>query len=409
MTPGAAAAPPARRVLRGISELRTPTERIAGAALVIENGRVAWRGPAAALPPAYADAAVDDLGGRAVLPGLVDSHTHLVWAGSRVDEHRRRARGESYEAILEAGGGIHSTVAATRAASEEELVALARRRAAGFLRGGVTTLEIKSGYGLEPEPELRMLRAIRRLAAEGPQRVVPTFLAHVVPAGRDRARYLDQLTTELIPEVARTGLAEAVDVFCDRGAFTLAEARRVLEAGLSHGLGIKAHAEQLEPTGAARLVAELGGLSADHLERAGTGDWRALAASGTVGTVLPGAAVLLKKPVPDARAMVDAGVTVAVASDHNPGSSPVVGLLPMLQLASALGGLTLEEALAAGTAHAADALARPELGRLEPGSAADLLVVDGPEALWPLVAWGPAPLVEVRIGGEVAWRAEGAP
>lgn len=391
------------RLFTGIAELLTPGERIADAVLAVEEGRVAWRGAASDLPERYAAAARTDLGGRGVLPGLVDGHTHLIYAGSRVGEHRRRARGESYEAILEAGGGIHTTVAATNAAGEDELFELARARAATFLRGGVTTLEVKSGYGLEPDAELRMLRVARRLGDALPQRVVPTFLAHVVPKDRPRERYLDVLTGELIPEVARNGLAEAVDVFCDLGAFTLAEARRVLEAGLEHGLEVKAHAEQLEPTGAARLVAELGGLSADHLERAGPADWRALAAAGTVGTLLPGAALLLRKPLPDARAMWDAGVKVAVATDHNPGSSPVTSLLLMLQLTSALGGLALEEALAAGTAHAADALGHPELGRLEPGAAADFLVTTGPEALRPLTEWGPAPLDAVYVGGEAVW------
>lgn len=389
-----------RRLFTSIGELYTPAARLSGAALAVEEGSVAWVGPARALPGAYDDWPRTDLGGRGVLPGLVDSHTHLVWAGSRLDEYRRRAKGERYEAVLAAGGGIHATVRATQAASEEELLELALGRAEVFLQGGVTTLEVKSGYGLTLEEELKLLRVVRELARLAPQRVVPTLLAHVVPAGWRREAYLEMFTEELIPEVARRGLAEAVDVFCDAGAFALAEARRIFEAALARGLAVKAHAEQLERTGATQLVCELGGLSADHLEQAGAEAWRALAASGTVGTILPGAAVILGKPFPQARAMWDAGVKLAVASDHNPGSSPVYGLLPMLQLAISLGGLTVEEALAAGTAHAADALGKPALGRLEPGSAADFVVVDGPEALWPLYAWGHPKLHDVVIGGQ---------
>jgi imidazolonepropionase len=278
-------------------------------------------------------------------------------------------------------------------------LALVLKRARIFLAGGVTALEIKSGYGLEAEHELKMLRVIRRLAEQTPQRLVPTLLAHVVPQGWRREDYLAMFTRELIPEATRQGLAEAVDVFCDRDAFTLAETRRILEAALERGLKIKAHAEQLSRTGAARLVAELGGLSADHLEVAAPEDWAALARAGTVGTVLPGAALILRKPFPDARAMWDMGVKVALATDHNPGSSPLYSLLLALQLGVALGGLTVEEALLAGTAHAADALQKEAWGRLRAGSPADFLVVDAPEALQPLYSWGHAPLHGVYVGG----------
>jgi imidazolonepropionase len=391
--------PLASRLFTGISELYAPTPRLTDAALAVADGDVVWVGPEAKIPDTYRDWPKTDLGGRGVLPGLVDSHTHLVWAGNRLTEYRQRAAGESYEAILEAGGGIHNTVRATREASEDELVELALKRARIFLAGGVTALEIKSGYGLTLEHELKMLRVIRKLAERTPQRVVSTLLAHVVPQGWQREDYLAMFTRELLPEVARQGLAEAVDVFCDRGAFTLTETRCILEAALEHGSKVKAHAEQLSRTGAARLVAELGGLSADHLEVAAPEDWAALAASGTVGTVLPGAALILRKPFPDARAMWDRGVKVAVATDHNPGSSPLYSLLLALQLATALGGLTLEEALSAGTAHAADALGQGTWGRLRTGSPADFLVVDAPEALQPLYSWGHAPLHGVYIGG----------
>lgn len=393
-----------RRVVRGISELFTPVTRVADAAMVIEDDRVTWVGATADLPGEYAKLPAVNLGGRGVLPGLVDSHTHLVWAGSRVDEYVARSHGDDYEAILARGGGIMATVRATRAAGESQLAALARTRAEAFLRGGVTALEIKSGYGLDTDTEVKMLRVARRLAGEGPQRVTATLLAHVPDPAVDRKVYLDALVSETIPEVARLGLADAIDVFCDRGAFTVAETRRVLEAGAGAGLKLKVHAEQLAHTGAARLLAELGGLSADHLEVATRGDFEALAAAGSVATLLPGAAVVLKKRIPAAATIRPTGVKVAMASDHNPGSSPLYGLLPALQLATALAGFTVEETLIAGTANAADALGQPTWGRLAPGSVADYLVVNGPEALLPLYSWGNPQLYEMVIGGQSVWR-----
>jgi imidazolonepropionase len=386
-------------VFTGISELRTPELAVRGAGLAVEGGAVAWRGPADELPEAYRSWPQRDLQGNAVLPGLVDSHTHLIWAGSRIEEYGRRSRGESYEKILAAGGGIHATVAATQAASEEELLITARRRARTLLQDGVTTVEVKSGYGLTIEHELKMLGVARRLAESQPQRVVPTLLAHVVPRDTPRQAYVEMFTGELIPEVRRQGLAGAVDVFSDEGAFSLAETRTILEAALSHGLAIKLHAEQIAPTGAARLAAELGALSADHLEQSGRDDWEELASAGTVATILPGAAVVLRKPFPDARAMWDAGVKLAVATDHNPGSSPLYSLTLALRLAISLGGLSVDEALVAGTRNAADALRRPDLGRLDVGSAADFVVADGRNSLLPLYAWGARTIRAVYIGG----------
>ena len=391
------------RLVHGITELYTPFTRVADAALVIEEGSVSWVGRRRDLPAAFAALPDEDLGGRAVLPGLVDCHTHLVWAGSRVGEYVARSQGDDYEAILARGGGIMATVRATRAASESRLAELAGVRAKSFLQGGVTALEIKSGYGLDTENELKMLRVARSLAAAGPQRVTATLLAHVPDPMQDRTVYLDAFLSETVPEVARLKLADAIDVFCDRGAFTLAETRRLLEAGAQAGLQLKVHAEQLVNTGAARLVAELGGLSADHLEAATRGDLEALAAAGSVATVLPGAAVMLKKGIPQATSLRAAGVKVALASDHNPGSSPLYGLLPALQLAIALAGFTVTEALVAGTANAGAALGRPTWGRLESGCVADYLVVDGPEALVPLYSWGDPQLATVVIAGRTVW------
>lgn len=387
------------RVFVGITELYTPFQRIPEAALVVGDGLVRWVGSESELPQQYRVWPRQDLGDRGVLPGLIDAHTHLVYAGNRLEEYVWRSRGVPYEAILESGGGIHATVRATQAASEDHLLSLARTRLRSWLAGGVTTVEVKSGYGLTADGELKLLRVVNRLRGEGPARVVPTLLVHTVPLGWDRATYVRMVTEELIPQVASEGLAEAVDVFTDRGGFDLDETRRILEAAVGHGLRIKAHAEQFFWTGAARLVAHMGGLSADHLEVSTPEDWQALAQRGTVAVVLPGAAVVLRKPVPDARAMWDAGVTVAVATDHNPGSSPLCSLLLALQLAVSLGRLTVEEALVAGTANAARALGRPTLGRLEPGAAADFVVVDSPHALEPLYWWADPRIHSVYVGG----------
>jgi imidazolonepropionase len=388
------------QVFTGIAELYTPRERLEHAAFAVQDGRFVWVGAEDSLPEEYRGWPHTDLGGRGVVPGIVDAHTHLVYGGNRLGEYLKRARGESYEAILAAGGGIHSTVRATAAASEEELYELAAGRAALFLAQGVTSLEVKSGYGLLPEAELKMLRVIRRLRETLPQRVFPTLLAHVVPGGWERERYVTMFTGELIPEVARSGLTEAVDVFCDQGAFTLEETRTILEAALSHGLKIKLHAEQIAHTGATKLAAEMGALAADHLEEATPEDWQALAQSGTVGTVLPGAAVILRKPFPNARAMWDVGVRVAIATDHNPGSSPLYSPWLGMQLTLSLGRLSAEEALIAHTENAALALGRTDLGRIEVGAQADFVVVDSPNALEPLYRWGDAPIHSVYIGGK---------
>ncbi|RIH86683.1 imidazolonepropionase [Calidithermus roseus] len=401
-----------KQVFTGIAELYTPRERLERAALAVQDGRFVWVGAEADLPEEYRGWPQIDLGGRSegpsapggrrylgVVPGLVDAHTHLVYGGNRLGEYLQRARGESYEAILAAGGGIYSTVRATAAASEEELYELAAARAALFLAQGVTSLEVKSGYGLLPEAELKMLRVIRRLKETLPQRIFPTLLAHVVPKGWEREKYVEMFCRELIPEVARRGLAEAVDVFCDQGAFTLEETRQILGAALSHGLKVKVHAEQIAHTGATRLAAELGALSADHLEQSTQSDWQALAKSGTVGTVLPGAAVILRKPFPDARAMWDAGVRVAIATDHNPGSSPLYSPWLAMQLTMSLGRLSAEEVLIAHTENAALALGRKDLGKIEVGARADFVVVDSSSALMPLYQWGHTPIHAVYVGG----------
>lgn len=331
------------------------------------GGRIAAVGRAGTLD-APSGAVIVEGAGRIAMPGLVDCHTHSVWAGTRLGDFVRRLSGETYAAILEGGGGIHTTVAATRAATEAELLRLTRARLGTMLAHGVTTVEIKSGYGLAVEAERRMLAVAR--AAAGPQRVLTTFLgAHTIPPDRDRAEYMDELCGPMLAACAP--LADAVDVYCDRGAFTLEEADRILRAGAAAGLAVKAHAEQVAHTGVAALAARLGARSCDHLERADAEDIAAMAAAGTVAVMLPGAMLYLRDVSPPVAALREAGVPLAVATDLNPGSSPVSDLWACATLACLTMGLTPEEALGGITSVAARALGRPELGRLEVGAAAD--------------------------------------
>ena len=389
-------------VFTNISEVLTPATSIKHAAIVVTNGRIDWIGEAQHLPEQYERCEQINLGFRGVIPALVDSHTHLVWAGDRIQEYEQRSRGESYEAILAAGGGIYNTVKATQAASEQDLLELAVARARVFLQGGVATLEVKSGYGLEPEHELKMLRVIQALAQRVPQRIVPTLLAHVIPKGWNRDDYVTMFCTELIPEVKQKNLANAVDVFCDAGAFTLAETQRIFEAAQAQGLSIKAHAEQISHTGATQLVASMQGLSADHLEQCTPADWKALAASNTVATLLPGATLILKKPFPDCNAAIQAGVKLAIATDYNPGSSPLSSMFLAMQLAMSAGNLSLQQALTAGTQHAADALGLNDVGRLECGCVADFVVMDHVNPRYGVYSWGHAGVWQVFCGGVAA-------
>ena len=392
------------RVFTNISELFSAGETITNAVMVVQNSTITAAGERSAVE-VPSGAIPIDLGGRAVIPGLVDSHTHLVWAGSRVNEFAMKTEGAGYADILAAGGGIHSTVKATQAASDDELLAGAEARARTFLAGGVTTLEIKSGYGLTTEHELRMLRMVRYLSERTSQRLHPTLLAHLPDPNEDRQRYLDRFITETIPTAADTGLATALDVFCDEGAFTIPETRELLTAGAEHGLHLKLHAEQLAHTGASELIAEFGGLSADHLELSKASDWEALAAAGTVATILPGAAALLHAPLPSMADLQASGVSVAIASDHNPGSSPLYGLLPALQLAIVNGGFSANAALTAGTAGTAQALGQNNIGHLGAGAHADFVVVAGAQAITPLYTWGVPSIHEVYIGGNAVYRA----
>lgn len=347
-------------------------------AIAASGGRIAFVGPRADLP-AGADAVTrHDLDGRWVTPGLVDCHTHLVHAGDRAREFELRLAGASYEEIARAGGGILSTVRATRAASEDDLVASALPRLDRLLSEGVTTVEIKSGYGLEPESETCMLRAARRLATERPVRVVTSYLgAHALPPGADRAAYIDEVCAT-IPALARQGLADAVDAFCETIAFTPQETARVFEAARAAGLPVKLHADQLSDLGGAALAARFRALSADHLEHTSEEGAVAMAAAGTVAVLLPGAFYTLRETqAPPVAAFRRHGVPVAVATDCNPGSSPLTSPLLAMNMAATLFRLTVEECLAGFTREAARALGRlSEIGTLEVGKASDLAIWD---------------------------------
>ena len=364
--------------LATMAEERGPYGAIPEAALAIRDGRIAWVGPEAGLPHRDAVALIDG-GGGWLSPGLIDCHTHLVFGGDRAAEFEQRLQGVSYEAIARAGGGIASTVRATRAASAEGLEQSARRRLNALRADGVTTIEIKSGYGLDRATELRMLEVARRLGREPGIEVRTTFLgAHALPpeSAHDRAGYLELVCERVLPEVAKRGLADAVDAFCEKIAFRPAEVARVFEAAARHGLPVKLHADQLSDLGGAALAARYGALSADHLEYASAAGVRAMAAAGTVAVLLPGAFYTLReRQRPPVELLRRHGVPIALATDCNPGSSPVVSLLAVLNMGCTLFGLTPEEALAGVTRNAARALGLADRGTLAVGQRADL-------ALW---------------------------
>ncbi|WP_394278629.1 imidazolonepropionase [Microbacterium sp.] len=378
----------------GIGELTTnadaasPTATISGAALLVDDGRVAWVGPAADASRSGDGVEVVDLGGRAVIPGFVDSHTHLVFAGDRAEEFEARMTGTPY-----AAGGIRRTVAATRAADDETL----RARLAGFVAElhaqGTTTFEVKTGYDLTTEGEARLAR----LAAEVTDEV--TYLgAHVVPEGVDRAAYVDLVCGEMLAAVRPH--VRWVDVFCETGAFTAVESERILRAGAAAGLGVRVHGNQLGAGPGVQLAVRLGAASVDHCTHLTDADVAALAASDTVATVLPGVEFSTRQPYPDARRLIDAGVTVAIASDCNPGSSFTSSMPLMIALAVREMGMTVGEAVWAATAGGARALRRADVGHLGVGARADLVVLDAPSRRH--LAYRPGvPLVHrVYHGGE---------
>ena len=355
---------------------------IPDAGLVWQDGIVRWVGAAIDLPTEHIGEPVWNGAGKLVVPGLVDCHTHLAFGGWRSDEFSDRIRGRDYLEIARAGGGIASTVKATRSMGEEALTDRARNFVHEMVKLGITTIEAKSGYGLNLETEIRQLRVYERLAREGPARILTTCLAaHVVPPEfqDDREEYLRLIVDEVLPVVAEEGLATFCDVFVEESAFSVEEARCVLEGGQALGLAPKLHADQLSCCGGAELAAELGAVSADHLECISAEGMVALAAAGVVGVTLPFATLYLNQSSPPARSMIDAGVSVAVATDFNPGTAPSYHLPLAMTLACTRQRMTPAEVLKGATRYAARALGREgKIGSLEPGAFADFAMIDAP-------------------------------
>lgn len=355
-----------------------PLGIIENGAIGIQDGRIVRVGTRTEMAGNRAGEVLP-LGGAWVTPGLIDCHTHLIFGGNRADEHAMRRAGATYEEIAKAGGGIASTVKRTREASEAELLASAAMRLDALMKGGVTTVEIKSGYGLDVDNELRMLRCAKALAASEAVRIVPTLLAlHALPGDwKDRRiGYVSMIVDELIPAAAEAGLADAVDAFCEGIAFTPEEVERVFKAAEEHGLRVKLHAEQLSNQHGAALAAKYKALSADHLEHLDEAGAEAMAAAGTVAVLLPGAFYALQEErKPPVQMLRDKGVAMAVATDCNPGTSPMLSPTLTINMACSLFGLTPEEALAGMTINAARALGlEEEIGTIAPGKAADLCV-----------------------------------
>jgi imidazolonepropionase len=346
-------------------------------ALAVTDGRIVFVGAQSQLPPHLRAAEEFDLEGRLVTPGLIDCHTHLIFAGDRSHEFELRLAGADYQALAQANGGIRATVRATRSASESELVQWGGERLRYLLAEGVTSIEIKSGYGLDLETELRMLRAARRLGREQRVDVMATLLAaHAVPPEQDRTAYLDLIIEQIIPRAAAEHLADAVDGYCEGIAFSPAELRRVYACARSHGLPVKVHADQLSDSGGAALAAEFQALSADHLEWSSREGIGAMARAGTVAVLLPGAFFNLReRRVPPIQALREAGVRMAIATDCNPGTSPLLSLLTAMNMAAVQFGLTVQEAIAGVTREAAHALGRQsQVGTLAAGKQADLAI-----------------------------------
>jgi imidazolonepropionase len=375
-------------LLTGISEAVTPVGAgakhgeamgqlriIPRAAIAIDAGVITWIGPECD----WRDRAesVVDVGGRAVTPGLIDPHTHAVWAGDRLRDFEARSAGATYEQILAAGGGIWHTIRETADKSSEEMATLALSRVSALQQSGATTIEVKSGYGYTLEAELRMLEAIGLLQKRTQSRLVPTLLIHICPENNDeRQAYREMVCGELIPEVARRGLASAVDIFVERHAWSAEDARIVLGRARSAGMSVKMHTEQFHQVGGLELGVELGALSVDHLEVCSAEQCHVVARSKTIATILPGVSLHLGLPAAPGRGLIDAGAAVAIGTDLNPGSSPLFSTAAAMGLAMRLNGLKVAEALTASTANAAAALGLSDVGRLEAGMQADLLVLE---------------------------------
>ena len=421
-----AGAPRVRDLLiTGLGEVATPLgsgprrgreqgeiRRLRGAEILCRDGRIAFVGGPEERRRAFGELdgveRLDGRGGTAV-PGFVDAHTHLPWAGSREMEFAQRLAGRSYQEIAAAGGGILSTVRSTRGASREELVAAMLPRLARMLASGTTTAEAKSGYGLSLADEQRQLEAIRDVSQLQPVRLVPTLLAaHEVPPEHraERERYVDLVCSEIVPAVAGRGLARFCDVFCERGVFSVAESRRVLEAGLAHGLLPRLHADEFADSGGAELAAELHALSADHLMAVSDAGIEALAEAGVTALLLPGTSFFLRsKSRAPARRLIAAGVPVALATDCNPGSSNTESLPTIAQLAVFELGMTTEEVLTAVTLNPAASLGLgSEIGTLEVGKSADVTLLDAPNLLHLAYHYGVDPVRSVVRSGHEVYR-----
>jgi len=369
------AGPKRPRVGRELSELAI----ISDGGMLIRDGIIEVVGPSAEIANNAGDAEVIDAREKVVLPGFVDAHTHLIFAGNRLDDFERRARGDTYEQIAKAGGGIWSTVEKTRAASEADLLVQAKKHAGWFLRCGTTTVESKSGYGLTLEDEIKILLVMRRLNQETPLEIVPTFLgAHAVPRKIHADEYIDLVVNEMLPRVSSDGLAEFCDVFCERGYFDIEQSRRILNVAKSLGLKPRIHADQLSNSGAAKLAAELEAATADHLEKTDQQGIAALSAANVQPVLLPASVYALGSTCyPRAREMIEAGLAVVIATDFNPGSSPTASMPMILSLACAQMKMLPSEAISAATINPAHSLGRgDQIGSLESGKAANFSIFD---------------------------------
>jgi imidazolonepropionase len=400
------AGPPRPRIGPEMRELSI----IEDGAMLIRDGRIANVGPRTDVELIMPqDTALFDAGGRVVMPGFVDAHTHPVFAGNRADEYEMRSQGATYQEIAAHGGGIRSTVRRTRAASIESLVEAGKRYSNWFLRTGTTTIEAKSGYGLTVDDEIKLLRAIGKVANETPLNYVPTFLgAHDIPDEfRERREdYIELLINEMIPTVGRERLAEFCDVFCEERVFSVEESRRILKAARAHGMKIRMHADQLSLSGGAQLAAELGATTADHLEHTDSAGITALKSAGVQPVLLPGSVYALgSKQYPAAREMIDAGLGLVLATDFNPGSSPTPSIPMILSLASTQMKMTPAEAITAATINAAYSLNRGhDIGTLEPDKRADFVVHDCVDYREIAYYFGIEHASAVFVGGEIAFQ-----
>jgi imidazolonepropionase len=386
-------------LVRGIGRLRTladgGVDETVGAAVAIRNGRVEWAGSERELPAGLGELPELAVGGACVVPGFVDAHTHAVWAGTRRAELVARLQGERYD-----GGGIVTTVRATTSATDDELLDLARHRLAAMSANGTTTVEVKTGYGLAPEEELRLVSVAATLASKGPLDVEVTYLAHVPDPARDRADHV-AATIAALPDAAARG-ARWCDVFCDRGAFTVEESRSLLAAARSAGLGLRLHADQLGPTGGAALAAETGCASADHLEHVTPAAAAAMVAAGVVGVLLPTATLATRgRAFDSATVLRGAGVRLALGTDCNPGTSWCESMPYAMQLACFLLGLSVEEALRAATTGSAASLRRTDVGTLAPGTRGDLAVLAADHEADLVAHLGAAPVAATVARGRI--------